>query len=264
MLVYARRQRICIARFVNNLFVLVAVVAVLPLWSADQTPAQTAPNASNATNTTQNKQDVRRLEEGKPTERELKGGEVHTYEIALAAGQYLKTVIEQKGIDVVVTLFAPDGKQVIQVDSPNGTQGAEPISAVAEVAGNYRLEVSSLEANSAAGRYEAKIVELRTATERDRKRIIAEQVFAQAEQLRGQGIAESLRQAIRKYEEALAFYNSINEHNRVSHSLLGIGEALYLSGEYEKAINYLNQALPLMRLTNDIKGCGTSKRKRIV
>ncbi len=71
----------------------------------------------------QEPKEVRQLEVGRPTEREMVGGENHYYEIALADGQYLNVVVEQRGIDVVVRLLGPDSKQLIEVDSPNGGRG---------------------------------------------------------------------------------------------------------------------------------------------
>jgi len=49
--------------------------------------------------------DVRTLEFGKPIERELKGAEVHAYQVTLATGQFLHVVVEQRGIDVVVKVL---------------------------------------------------------------------------------------------------------------------------------------------------------------
>jgi hypothetical protein len=72
----------------------------------------------------------------------------------------LHIVVEQKGINVVVALFAPDG-----------SAGPEPISIIAEAAGSYKLEVSSLEAKAEAGHYQVKIAELRSATGQDRSRM---------------------------------------------------------------------------------------------
>ncbi|MCI0563011.1 MAG: PPC domain-containing protein, partial [Nitrososphaera sp.] len=108
--------------------------------------------AQNRADSSKVMHDVLILEPGKPIERELKGGEVHTYQIVLNAGQYLHVVVDQRGIDVVVTLFAPDGKQLTEVDSPNGTQGPEPISEVVEVSGRYQLKVRSLENAVGLGR----------------------------------------------------------------------------------------------------------------
>ncbi len=92
--------------------------------------------------------DTRPLIVGQAMERELKGDEAHSYSLALQAGQFLNVVVEQKGVDVVVTLFDSGNKKLAEVDSPNGTQGAEPLSIIIETTGNYRLEVRSLKKNS--------------------------------------------------------------------------------------------------------------------
>jgi hypothetical protein len=73
--------------------------------------------------TAKEEQDVRALEPGKSIERELAGSQAHAYQLTLAAGQFLHVVAEQRGIDVVVMLIRPDGKELIEVDGPNGTQG---------------------------------------------------------------------------------------------------------------------------------------------
>lgn len=69
------------------------------------------------------RQEAALLEPGKPAERQLQGGEAHAYQMTLTAGQLLHAIVDQRGIDIVATLFGPDGKQLVEVDSPNGTQG---------------------------------------------------------------------------------------------------------------------------------------------
>lgn len=207
-----------------------------------------------ATLTAQNDKDMAVLEPGKPVERELAGNAAYSFHIRLATNQFLHVVVEQKGIDVVVALFAPDGKKVAEVDSPNGTQGPEPISVVAKAAGNYRLEVRSPEAKAAAGRYQASIKELRAAQPQDRNRIGAQQAFAEAEQLRGKGSADSLRKAIDKYQEALPFLRAINDRAGEAETLNVIGLVYASLGEKQQALNYLKQALPLRRAARARRG----------
>ncbi|HKC89085.1 MAG TPA: hypothetical protein VKG02_24085, partial [Blastocatellia bacterium] len=60
---------------------------------------------------------VQRLERGKPIERELAGGQSHSYQLSLDAGQYAGVVVDQRGIDVVIRLSGPDGKQIAEFDS---------------------------------------------------------------------------------------------------------------------------------------------------
>lgn len=188
---------------------------------------------------------------GKPIERSLAGNEAHSYKIVLAANQYLHVVVEQRGIDVVVTLFALDGKKIAEVDSPNGSQGPEPISVVAEVAGSYRLEVRSPEPKAKAGRYEAKIEEIRTATTQDRTRVAAQlaakQTYAEAAKLESQGSPESLRKAIAKYKESLPFWLSADDRVGSATTTNRIGFVYSLLGEKQKALDFYQQALPLLR-----------------
>src|SRR5262245_41407138 len=76
-----------------------------------------------STNSLQDVNDARPLEAGKPIEREMAGGQKHYYKIALEAGQYLRLIVDQRGIDLIVTLLGPDGKRIFTMDSPNGLEG---------------------------------------------------------------------------------------------------------------------------------------------
>src|SRR5687768_12592610 len=90
------------------------------------------------------------LQPGTPLERDLAGGESHGYTITLAAGDLLAGAVEQLGVDVVVVLMGPDGAEIEKIDSPNGTKGPEPIRTIVAAAGEYRVEVRSLEKTAAA------------------------------------------------------------------------------------------------------------------
>src|SRR5882724_11643608 len=73
----------------------------------------------------QNALEVRELAQGKPVERQLAGGETDVYSIQVSTGHFLSVIVDQRGIDVAVTLLGPDGKQIEAIDSPNGTTGPE-------------------------------------------------------------------------------------------------------------------------------------------
>jgi hypothetical protein len=76
------------------------------------------------------------LEAGKPIEREMAGGQKRYYAITLEAGQYSQLVVDQKGIDLVVTLFDPAGKKLIEVDSLVGAYRPERVSIIADTSGS--------------------------------------------------------------------------------------------------------------------------------
>ncbi len=107
------------------------------------------------------------LQPGTPIERTLAAGQSHSYTISLEQDQFLQLLVDQRGIDVVVRTFSPAGRRLREVDTPNGTDGPEDVTVIAETAGVYRIEVAPLDPSPPPGRYEIKIVELRKATEQE-------------------------------------------------------------------------------------------------
>jgi hypothetical protein len=108
-----------------------------------------------------------RLQEGQPVERTIARGKTQSFTVSLERNQLLQLVVEQQGVDVVVRLFSPDGKNLGQFDSPNGTEGPENVSLVTDAAGIYRIDVLPLEQeeNSVSGRYVIRIEEIRPASD---------------------------------------------------------------------------------------------------
>src|SRR5262245_47508493 len=88
-------------------------------------------------------QDLRPLDADRPIERGLSGGQSQMYEINVTAGQYLEIVVEQHGIDVLVRLLGPDGKEMAQVDSEIRNNGLEVVSQVVDAPGRYRVSVQA-------------------------------------------------------------------------------------------------------------------------
>jgi CHAT domain-containing protein/predicted negative regulator of RcsB-dependent stress response len=186
------------------------------------------------------------LEPGKPVERELSGGQSHSYKIALVSGQYLHVVVAQRGIDVVVELFAPDGKKISEADSEHLIEGSETVSAIADAPGAYLIEARSPEKTAKAGRYEIKVEELRVATAEDKYRAAGEVAFREAERLHN-GTREDKRKSIEKYHEALELYRSATDRNGEAQTLNNIGEVYQSLGEAQNALEKYNEALPLSR-----------------
>jgi CHAT domain-containing protein len=208
---------------------------------------------AGSSNATQGEKDARPLVPGQPIERELAGGEAHTYQITLIAGQYLQVLVEQRGIDVVATLYGPAGRSLTESDGVR--QGVESISTVAEAPGTYRLEVRPAEVKAKSGRYEVTIKELRAATPQDRSRIITEQaakrLLREGNQLCAQATAESRRQAIARYEEALALWQAADDQGGKAQTFTRLGLVYDDLGEKRRALDFYNQALPLSRAVGD-------------
>jgi CHAT domain-containing protein len=207
-------------------------------------PRLFAQGGADPTLIVQGEKDARPLEPGKPIERELAGGQSHAYQITLSAGQFMKVIVEQRGIDVVVGLFGPDAKQTMELDSEPGSQGQETVWQVAEVAGSYRLNVKAPHKGAPAGGYEIRVVELRAATEKDR--VLQEALKLQKESqrlFRAGKYDESLpavERALELREKALG-----PDHPDVANSLHNLAIIYRLKGDYAKAE-------PLFQRTLDI------------
>src|SRR5690348_5205844 len=96
------------------------------------------------TSAVEGSQDLGEVLPGAPIERELSGDEIHAYHVTLVSGQYLQMAVAQISINVVVLLYDPDGKKLVEIDSPQSTL-PEAVMVIAEATGKYRLEVRSLQ-----------------------------------------------------------------------------------------------------------------------
>lgn len=181
----------------------------------------------------------------------LKGGESHSYSINLSAGQFLYALIEQQGIDVSVSLFTPEGKQISVSDSPNDRAGTEPALLVAEVSGEYRVEVRAPNARASAAHYEIKIVALREATATDKQHAAAQRAFDEAQKLRAQPAATAKRDAIARYQESLPLFQAAGDSYRQTLAVQAIGIAHLQLNEFRTALRYFEEALSLVQKLGD-------------
>jgi CHAT domain-containing protein len=198
----------------------------------------------------QDDKESRRLELGKPIERTIAGGQTHSYQLTLPRNQYLYLTVEQRGIDVVVNLFGPDGTKLDEIDSPNGKQGVERVMMVAQAVGDYRLELRPLHKNSSAGRYEVGIIESRPATEQDRIRVSAMQTFREADRLGSKGV-EFLQKAIEKYEVALSAFRAAGYRDGEGATMLSIAQAYYNLQDARKALDHFERAARRFQVVGD-------------
>lgn len=110
------------------------------------------------------------LQLGTPIENTLGPGQTQAFNITLEENSFVQLVVEQRGIDVVVSVLSPSGKAIGEFDSPNGNDGPEHVSFVAAVAGAYSIIVSPLNAgDGATGKFEIKVLEVRQASEQEIK-----------------------------------------------------------------------------------------------
>jgi hypothetical protein len=139
-----RRQRFLVR--LSSMLLLLFLLAIPPTVYTQSNTSQSASIPS--------------LELGKPIERDITGGEVHSYNLTLTVDQYVQFAVDQRGIDLAVWTFDPNGKRISEVDAFRvGEQ--EGVALLAEVSGAYRIELHTSFPKGPTGRYEIKLTELR-------------------------------------------------------------------------------------------------------
>ncbi len=191
------------------------------------------------------------LEIGKPVERYLKVGEVHSYQIRLTAGEFINVVVDQLAGDVAISLFEPDGRQLTLLDSPPSTQRAESFTMIAGSSGSFRLDVRLSDNSSVGARYNASIKELRPAATQDRNRILATNALNSAMEFRTQGTLDGKLKAIERYEEALSLWREAGDQWKEAVTLDLLGQMYYSLRVPQKARDCYEEALALARTLRD-------------
>jgi len=237
--------------------------------------------------------EVRRLAPGAVIEREIAGGQTHAYRFKLKSTQFLRVLVEQKGIDVALVLTGPDGKQLIESDLTGIIGARESLSYEARAAGVYQIVVRANGAAAQSGAYQARLDLKPSASAQDRKRIAAELLLNQARRLLTQNrytdpqLREKLAQAaalwrelddpywqafalnalglayhgarqsqqsIESYEQALAAWREEKLRAGEATALNNLGNAYQRLSRYDKAVEYYAQVLPIRRELQDRAG----------
>ena len=198
--------------------------------------------------------EVRPLEPSHPVEREIAGGESHTYQISLAAGQFVRFRLEQRAIDAALILSAPDGKPLIEINLTRAGD-EESLSFEAAVAGNYRLTVEAKGMETLRGAYRLTTNWKDAATAQDKQRITAESLLIEAKKLSPQA-GKGAPQVIENLQKALPTWREQNEPSWEAWSLVWLGKAYSVLGRQDKAIEHLGQALSRYRAAKNRSGEG--------
>jgi CHAT domain-containing protein/tetratricopeptide (TPR) repeat protein len=188
------------------------------------------------------------LREEPPREKELAAGARDAYEIDLDAGQYLHLVVEQRGLDVSIDVFAPGGRRLFQADSPNGDWQPEHVHLLAERPGRHRFLVAAVKPGS-HGAYLARIEALRPASLADRDRAAAQLAAAEASELAdGSG---SFWEAAARYERALRLWQGLGDLQPQAWTLRFLGSLYLGNGRSGDALPVLLRFLAVSRALGD-------------
>ena len=185
----------------------------------------------------QAKQDAPELVPGALIERDIKGGESHSYRVTLIASQYVRVSVTP--LVGALMVFGPGNQQLAEAHIKDKPTERGRILLVSEAAGDYRVELRAREDY----RYLIKISELRPATSEDRDRFAAQGLLAEANRASDDNALK----------EALRAWRSLGDREGEADTLFSLGIKYDSLGEFHKALDCFSQALPLTRAMQDYR-----------
>ncbi|MDX2044930.1 MAG: CHAT domain-containing tetratricopeptide repeat protein [Acidobacteriota bacterium] len=194
------------------------------------------------------------LEPGKPVEREIARGQQQMFTISLTAGQFLRIIVHQQSVDVTVAIVGSDNKAIAEIGLTS-VGGQESLSYEAAVTDEYRLLVKANPIGNPRGSYRLQADVKPSATEQDKKRITAERLMIEANNLsRERG--RTAQQVIEKQQQALAIWRELGDQLWAACSLTNTGIAYFNLSRYEQAIEHLEMATEIYHQIRDRTGEG--------
>jgi CHAT domain-containing protein/tetratricopeptide (TPR) repeat protein len=158
----------------------------------------------------------------------------------------VRVVVEQRGVDVALEVFDPDGGLLIRADRPIAAHSAERVTILAAQPGSHRLEVGEA-GDGTPGRYLLRVVDgPRPAGEPDRLRAAAERLFYAARFEEKKRTRAGWAAAAKGYEEALRLWTGAGDRHGRAIAGARLGEVLGLLEERQRAEAELTAALPLL------------------
>lgn len=176
--------------------------------------------------------------------REIRRGEIHAFHFRLASNQYFKLNLDPLDTAVRLTIRAPNGETVRQLESYYS--GVRAVSGLATRPGSYSIIVEPLEKSDRSFGYRITIDQMREARGGDAPRIAAEKALAEGEQLLEAWEEQSSRLALVKFREALSIWREIGDQEQAVAVMRRIGEAHHSLSELRDALAVYDQALKLI------------------
>ena len=247
----ALRQRACdgLSSRKKARGVALPVCILLTVLHALSVPAQRAPLPDAAP-----AGEARQLNSGERVERKIAPGETHSYRIGLSPNQYFRALVEQTGAAATGSLCTPDRQECVEFLTRR--HGATPLSLIAKTEGEYWLELRSPTENEGVGRYTLRVEPVRAAAAADESTVAAERACAEGGRLRAAWTAQSLRQAVEKYQSALTLWREAGAREEEAYALSSIAETLHSLGDLRQALKYYEAALSVSNKTPDRRARG--------
>jgi tetratricopeptide (TPR) repeat protein/CHAT domain-containing protein len=207
--------------------------------------------ACAASGQTTSRFDGREVLSGNAVEHQIRAEDKHEYAFHLRKGQVLSVDLVELDFNARLELAAAQDSTVLAVSDMGGGFEREAMTFAIPESGNYLLTVSAGESETDSGAYRLTVRTHERATANDQERGNAEQLFASAFILNKEGTPDRIREAIGKWEQALALWRRVGDRYWEAHTLTRLASANQMLLNTTKALSYFEQSLSISRELGD-------------
>ncbi|MEM7481668.1 MAG: CHAT domain-containing tetratricopeptide repeat protein [Acidobacteriota bacterium] len=170
--------------------------------------------------------------------------EKHRWNLEIPQGYFIRLVLEQRDVDVLVRLIDPDGETVAEGSGPGGSWVEERFAAITSTAGRHQLEIHALEKRT--GGYRLRLEEQRPSQPGDEARIQAEALLQDGRHLRH--VASQRLQAVERLFDAAELWSELEEPDREALALDEAADLLLELGRLERGLEAVNRAAAMTEM----------------
>jgi CHAT domain-containing protein len=190
------------------------------------------------------------LAPGQAFEADLRPGEIHSYQMALAAGQLARVELRHGYLAIAVTISSSDDRDVIRIPDAGGHSDPLELDIVAASSGTYQLDLR-IDDRAAGGRYGLTLVETHRAAPQEVKRAAALGAFFRAEDILVPNDVGARQAALENFTAALRMWEELGDRKEQARALRSIAAIERDRGEGKNALTRLQAALLLARAERD-------------
>ncbi len=202
---------------------------------------------------TQTSLEIPTLSVSQPATSTLKGGEFRQYKLHAEAGSFVRVMVMQQGVNVVLTAHDASGTRLTRVRDHYGRVGPQLLEFIAEASGDYFVRVGGV-IDEQGGKYEITLLGMRAATAGDRLLVEANNHINAGRELIARPSTEKNPVALREFEEALKLYKQINNITGQAVALEHVARIYEAQSFYQKALDTYASALQLSRQAKHRRG----------
>ena len=190
-----------------------------------------------------------------PLMRDYSGGAIDSFQVSAEKGETIEIVCRQNAVDISVAAIAPNGKEILKVNSPTQWFGTETLLFTATETGNYTIKIETAHSGKFVGRYEIEFLarSLTGKTVENRLEAVKLNSAASTALTRHTTVAE-LREGAEKSRRAAELFLTAEDKTGVAAAFLWTGLIENRMGERRAAAESLEKSLSAYRAVGDRAG----------